>query len=217
MLQAGESSAAVARLRSSGGCRSSDRSLQGHRAPRVACATRLPLLGYGTELCAEVRHPIIVVGLAPMRGKTLAGQFGINRLALRADGLDERPDPLRWRGNQAAADHAHLGEAARPRRQQAGALLRDRGPGRGRSAGDRHRHRARDRRGDPRGGRGRLRLRGRDHVHPPGGAAGPRPRGALGRGVPRRLVLRHVPRRQPAARRHHAAWSTPFARTAQMP
>ena len=77
---------------------------------------------------------------------------------------------------------------------------------------DRDHHRARDRRGDPRGGRRRLRLRGRDHLHRAGPARRPRPRRAHRRGVHRRLAVRHVPRRQPAAGRHRGLVST-FRRT----
>ena len=52
------------------------------------------------------------------------------------------PDPLGRRGHAAAPDHPHLGQAAGAGRQQAGALLRDRGAGRGRDHRDRDRHRA---------------------------------------------------------------------------
>ena len=47
------------------------------------------------------------------------------------------------------------------------------------------------------------RVRRLDHLHPAGRAGRPRPRGAHRRGLPRRLAVRHVPRRQPAARRDH--------------
>ena len=50
-------------------------------------------------------------------------------------------------------------------------------------------------------GRRRLAVRHQDHVHRAGRAARARPRGAHGRAVPGRLAVRHVPRRQPAARR----------------
>ncbi len=41
-------------------------------------------------------------------------------------------------------------------------------------------------------------LRGLDHLHRPGRARRPRPRGPDRRAVPRIVVVRHVPRRQPA-------------------
>ena len=47
------------------------------------------------------------------------------------DGGASGPDPLRRQGNAAAADHPHLGQAARAGGQQARAVLRDRGHGRG--------------------------------------------------------------------------------------
>ena len=50
--------------------------------------------------------------------------------------------------------------------------------------GGRDHHRPRHRRRDPRGGRRRVALRGRDHLRPPGRAAGPGPRRAHRRGVP---------------------------------
>ena len=62
--------------------------------------------------------------------------------------------------------------------QQAGALLRHRGDGRGRHRRGRDHRRARDRRRDPRGRGRRLAVRGVDHLHRPGRAAGPGPRGA---------------------------------------
>ncbi len=122
-------------------------------------------------------------------------------------GLQPRMEPLKGlilsggAGYPAAPDHPHLGEAARARRQQARALLRDRGAGRRRGHRDRDHHRPGDRRGDPRGRRRRLRVRRRDHLHRPGQARRPRPRGADRGGVHRRLALRHVPRRQPPRRR----------------
>ena len=49
------------------------------------------------------------------------------------------------------------------------------------------------------------RVRRLDHLHRAGRAARPRPRRAHRRALPRRLAVRHVPRRQPAARRRHRA------------
>ena len=63
-------------------------------------------------------------------------------------------------------------------------------------------------------GRRRLALRRAGHLHPAGGAARPRARGADRRGVPRRRSLRHVPGRQPDRRRHHRAWSRSSGRAA---
>ena len=60
-----------------------------------------------------------------------------------------------------------------------------------------------DGRRDPGRGRRRLAVRRRDHVHRAGRPARAGARGAHGRAVPRRLAVRHVPGRQPAARRHH--------------
>ena len=54
---------------------------------------------------------------------------------------DEGPDPLGWSGHPAAPDHPHQREAARPDREQADPVLRDRGHGRGRDRRDRHRRR----------------------------------------------------------------------------
>ena len=64
-------------------------------------------------------------------------------LASRTDGGAQGPDPLGRRGHAPAPDHAHLGEAAGAGRQQARALLRDRGAGRRRDHRDRDHHRAR--------------------------------------------------------------------------
>ena len=60
-------------------------------------------------------------------------------------------------------------------------------------------HRARDRAGDRSGRRRRLAVRRGDLLHRPGRAAGPRPRGADGRVVPRRGPVRDVSGGQPAA------------------
>ncbi len=68
-----------------------------------------------------------------------------------------------------------------------------------------HHHRAGDGRRGARGGGRRLAVRPADHLHRAGCAAGARPRGAHRRGVPRRLAVRDVPRRQPAARRDREA------------
>ena len=53
------------------------------------------------------------------------------------------------------------------------------------------------------GRRRRLRVRARHHLHRAGRAARAGARRPDRRGVPRRLAVRHVPGRQPAARRHH--------------
>ena len=55
--------------------------------------------------------------------------------------------------------------------------------------------------GDRSGGRRRLALRRAHHLHRPGRAARPRPRGAHGRAVPGGQPVRDVPRRQPPAGR----------------
>ena len=51
----------------------------------------------------------------------------------------------------------------------------------------------------------RLGVRRGDHLHRAGRAARPGPRGADRRGLPRRLAVRDVPGRQPAAQRDHRA------------
>ena len=119
-------------------------------------------------------------------------------LACAGHARAEGPDPLRRQGHAAAPDHAHERQAARPGRQQAGAVLRHRGDGQGGDRRGRDHHRARDRRRDPGGGRRRLAVRREAHLHRPGRAARPRARGAHRRAVPRRLAVRDVPRRQPA-------------------
>ena len=117
---------------------------------------------------------------------------------LPADARPEGPGSLRGQGHAPAPDHPHQRQAAGARGQQARALLRARGDGRRGHPPGRDHHRSRDRRRDPRGGRRRLAVRHRDHLHRAGRAEGTGARGADRRGVPRRLSVRHVPRRQPA-------------------
>ena len=119
---------------------------------------------------------------------------------------DEGTDSLRRQGHAPSAAHPHEREAARARGQQARALLRHRGDGRGRDRGGGDHHRPRDGRRDPRGRRRRLALRRAHRVHRAGCAAGAGPCGPDRRGVPRRLAVRDVPRRQPAARRDRRRW-----------
>ena len=68
---------------------------------------------------------------------------------VRRHGAAEGTDPLRGQGHAPAPDHAHERQAARAGRQQAGAVLRDRGDGRGGHRGGRDHHRAGDGRRDP--------------------------------------------------------------------
>ena len=75
--------------------------------------------------------------------------------SLPPHGAAQGPDPLGRQGHAPAPDHLHVGEAARAGREQAGAVLRDRGDGRGGDPRGRDHHRARDRRRDPRGRRRR--------------------------------------------------------------
>ena len=118
-------------------------------------------------------------------------------------GPPQGPHPLGRQGHAPAPDHPHERQAARAGRQQARALLRHRGDGR-------RRDRARS------GSSSRPRPATRS-ARPPATArssacaityivqdepAGPGPRGADRRAVPRRRPVRHVPRRQPAAGRH---------------
>ena len=135
-------------------------------------------------------------------GTTASWAAATERYPARADGAAQGPDPLGRQGHAPAPDHPHVGEAARAGRQQAGAVLRDRGDGGGRHPRGRDHHRPGDRRRDPRGGRRRLALRRRDHLHRAGRAARARARGADRRAVPRQRPVRDVPRRQPAAGRH---------------
>ncbi|CAA9496247.1 MAG: Glucose-1-phosphate thymidylyltransferase, partial [uncultured Solirubrobacteraceae bacterium] len=117
-------------------------------------------------------------------------------------GAPKGVDLVRRQGHAAAADHPHVGQAARAGGQQAGPVLRDRGDGGGGDHGDRDHHRAGDGRRDPFGGGRRLAVRRLDHLHRAGRAARPGARGADRGAVPRRLPVRHVPRRQPPAGRH---------------
>ena len=90
-----------------------------------------------------------------------------------------------------------------PVANQPGALLRHRGDGRRGHQGDRDHHRARDRRRDPRGASATARSSASTITYiVQDEPRGPRARGADRRAVPRRLAVRHVPRRQPAAGRH---------------
>ena len=116
----------------------------------------------------------------------------------------EGPDPLGRQGHPPAADHVHERQAARAGRQQARALLRDRGDGRRRASrrsGSSSRPRPATRSARPsataRSSASQITYIVQDEP------AGPRPRGAHRRAVPRRRPVRHVPRRQPAAGRHH--------------
>ena len=127
------------------------------------------------------------------------------------------PDPLGRRRHPAAPDHAHVRQAARAGGQQARALLRDRGAGRRRDRRDRDRDRARDRRRDPGSGRRRVGVRRTNHLRRAGGAARPGACRPDRRGGARRQPVRHVPGRQPAARRHHGAGGRLPPRRARRP
>ena len=113
-------------------------------------------------------------------------------------------DPLRRRRDPPAPDHPYLGQAARPGGQQARALLRDRGAGR--------------RRGSPRSGSSSPPRPATRSARRPATARRSAPRSPTSRrtsrpGSPTRcspprtflgdVAVRHVPRRQPAARRDH--------------
>ena len=120
-----------------------------HREPEVVA-------GVGTELAAPLRRrrgrarhgrPGEQARRAAVRDRL--GRFlGSPQAALACGryGAAQGPDPVGRQGHAPAPDHLYVGEAARPRRQQAGALLRHRGDGRRGHPRGRDHHRARDRR-----------------------------------------------------------------------
>ena len=128
---------------------------RGHRAGRQARRARVRRAAPRELGSPQARRALLILA-APV------GSPG--------NGATQGTDPLRGQGHAAAPDHAHERQAARAGRQQAGAVLRDRGDGAGGDRAGRDHHRAGDRPGDPRSRRRRLAVRRADHLHRAGRA-----------------------------------------------